>query len=140
MSDEKDIQIVGTTTDYIVQGLTNDSKSEEFTQEYLKAAFLSSAVEKMFYARRDAGLTQAQVAEKLRTKQTAIARLEADMDGSMSLRRYVEVALACGMIPLDMTLVPISALRDYVIENPDAPRTADLYYAWLAKKSHTLPD
>jgi transcriptional regulator with XRE-family HTH domain len=139
MDKDEDIQVVGTTSDYIVQNLTDEKDGEEFAEGYLKAGFLAAAVDALFYARRSAGLTQAQVAERLHTKQAAIARLEADVDGSMSLRRYVDVALACGFVPLDITLVSIDSARNYAIDNPQAPRTQEAYNTWLLKRSQAVP-
>ena len=123
-----------TTNDIIVHELTDENTSSTFIKEYLKAGFVSSAVDALFYARRQAGLTQAQVAEQMNTKQAAIARLEADTDGSISFRRYAEFALACGMVPLDITLVPIESARDFVIANPDLPLTQINYDTWLLTK------
>ncbi len=123
-----------TTNDIIIHELTDENTSSTFVKEYLKAGFVSSAVDALFYARRRAGLTQAQVAEQMNTKQAAIARLEADTDGSISLRRYAEFALACGMVPLDITLVPIESARDFVIANPDLPLTQMNYDTWLLTK------
>src|SRR6266852_4457812 len=123
-----------TTNDVIVRELTDENNSSTFVKEYLKAGFVSSAVDALFYARRQAGLTQAQVAEQMNTKQAAIARLEADTDGSMSFRRCAEFALACGMVPLDITLVPIESARNFVIANPDSPLTQINYDTWLLTK------
>ncbi len=123
-----------TTNDVIVHELTDGNNSSTFVKEYLKAGFVSSAVDALFYARRQADLTQAQVAEQMNTKQAAIARLEADTDGSMSLRRYAEFALSCGMVPLDITLVPIESARNFVIANPDSPLTQINYDTWLLTK------
>ncbi len=123
-----------TTADFIAEMMTDEQTGQEFSREYLKAGFLSTAVRALFYARKQAGLTQEQVARLLNTKQASIARLEADTEGSMSLRRYVEAALACGMVPLDITLVPVSALREYAIAHPEAPRTQEAYNEWL----HTI--
>ena len=95
---------------------------------------MSSAVDQLFYARRQADLTQVQVAERLNTKQAAIARIEADTDGSISFRRYAEFALECGMVPLDITLVPIESARNFVIANPDLPLTQINYDTWLLTK------
>lgn len=127
-------QISETTDDVIVQELTDENNSPAFVREFLKADFLSSAVDALFHARRQADLTQAQVAERLNTKQAAIARLEADTDGSMSLRRYVEFALACGMVPLNIALAPIESVRNFVIAYPDAPLTQMNYDTWLLAK------
>src|SRR5712692_6362400 len=131
MESYENIQTRETTKDVIVRELTDEKNGLTFAREYLKADFLAAAVDALFYARREARLTQEQVAQKLGKKQEAIARWEADTDGKMSLRQYVEIALACDMIPLDIILEPIDSVRDYVIHNPQAPRTQDLYSAWL---------
>ena len=131
MENAEDTPSMKTTSEFIVQMMADEKDGEEFTRAYLKARFLSSAVRALYNARRKAGLTQAQVAEQLNTKQAAIARLEADTDGSLSLRRFVDYALACGMDPLDIILEPMESVCDYVIHNPQAPRTQALYNAWL---------
>jgi transcriptional regulator with XRE-family HTH domain len=123
----------GSTSDYIKERLSTD-KEGDFTRAFLKKGFLTAAMEALFYARRGAGLTQAQVAHRLQTKHTSIARWEGDTSGSISLHRYVEMALACGMIPLDIKLVPVKSLSEYVAEDPQAPRTVDYYETWLNKK------
>jgi transcriptional regulator with XRE-family HTH domain len=123
----------GLNSDYIKERIYFD-KDGEFTRAYLKKGFLAAAMEALFYARREAGLTQAQLADRLQTKHSSIARWEADTSGSISLHRYIEMALACGMIPLNIKLVPISSLSEYATEDPQAPRTADHYDAWLKKK------
>ncbi len=129
-----------TTNDIIVHELTDENNSSTFVREYLKAGFVSTAVDQLFYARHQAGLTQAQLAEQMNTKQAAIARLEADTDGSLSLRRYAEFALACGMAPLDITLVPIEYARNFVIANPDLPLTQINYDTWLlTKETPSIP-
>lgn len=138
MENDEDIQIVGTTADLIIEMMADEKEGEEFSRGFLKASFLSSALDALLYARRRVGLTQAQVAEKLNTKQSAIARLEADVDGAMSLRRYVDFALACGMIPLDFTLIPVDAAIQYTKGNPEAPLTPENYYAWQSHQPETL--
>lgn len=134
MEQDEHTPIRETTNNIIVHELTDENTSSTFVKEYLKAGFVSSAIDQLFYARRQAGLTQAQVAEQMNTKQAAIARLEADTDGSLSLRRYVEFALACGMVPLDITLVPIESARNFIIANPDSPLTQTNYDTWLLTK------
>jgi len=133
MGRSHDAQSSGSTSDYIKERLSID-KEGDFARAYLKKGFLTAAMDALFYARREAGLTQAQVADQLHTKHTSIARWEADTSGSISLHRYAEMALACGMIPLDIKLVPINSLCEYVTEDPQASRTADCYDAWLKKK------
>lgn len=135
MEKHENNQLRETTADVIAHELADERNDPAFVEEYLKAGFLSSAIDALFYARRQANLTQAQVAERLNTKQASIARLEADTSGSLTLRRYVEFALACGMVPLDITLAPIDSVRDFVRSHPDSPLTQELYQAWMEAKS-----
>jgi transcriptional regulator with XRE-family HTH domain len=105
-------------------------ESDESAHAYLVQSWLSSAIEKLYDARRQAGLTQEEVAQLLGTKQPAIARLERDDEGKVSLHRYVAFALACGFLPLDISLRPTEALREYALDDPDAPRTEAAFEAW----------
>lgn len=131
MERAKDDQIMGTMADYLIRKLRDEKRGLENTIEYLRAAFLSSAVDALFYARRKAGLTQEEVAQKLGKKQEAIARWEADKEGKMSLRQYFDLAVASGRVPLNMVLEPIESVRDFVIDHPEEPQAPDLYYTWL---------
>ena len=131
MEKDESIQNAETTSNFLVQMLTDEKEGPEFVRAYLKSSFLSSAIDALFYARSQSDLTQREVADVMKTKQAAIARMEADTSGTMSLHRYVEFALACGMMPLDIQLVPIKTLQSYVIDNPDAPKTQELYNTWL---------
>ncbi len=64
----------------------------EFREEYAKADAEFALIEAMITARREAKMTQAELAEKIGTSQSAIARLEAGrVSPSIStLRRYAE--------------------------------------------------
>ena len=135
MHQDEDIQIVGTMSDYLIQKLRDEEHSREFALEYLKSSFLSSAVNALFYMRQQAGLTQAQVAEQLNTKQSAVARLEGDFDGGISLRRYVDFALACGMVPHNITFAPLESVISYTIAQPKVPYTQVNYQEWLKANS-----
>jgi len=139
MEKDESIQDTETTSNFLIQMLIDEKEGPEFVQAYLKSSFLSLAIDSLFYARCQADLTQRQVADLMKTKQAAIARMEADTSGTMSLHRYVEFALACGMMPLDIKLVPIKALQSYVIANPDAPRTQELYNTWLLTSGQVVP-
>ncbi|MGH2485612.1 MAG: helix-turn-helix domain-containing protein, partial [Ktedonobacterales bacterium] len=92
----ENVEITGTVEDAIRVLLAHD---DDAAREYLKESFLTRAMLALFNARRDVGLTQAQLAERLGTQQSSIARLERDLSGSVTLRRFVEVALACGVMP-----------------------------------------
>lgn len=88
-----------TVADRIRKLLANN---DETSVEYLKESFLSAAMLTLARIRRESGLTQAEVAKRLKTKQSAIARTESDLAGSISLRRYVEIAAACGVMPEEL--------------------------------------
>jgi len=123
-----------TTADFIARELRDPIEGEAFFRAYLRAGFLESVVNTLYQARRQAGLTQAQVAEKLQTGQAVIARLEDDTDGSMSLHRYIDFIMACGMVPLDITLAPIDSVRDLTLENPQLPLTQENYHSWRVNR------
>lgn len=124
MEQFEDASSVNTTSDFIAEMMMDEKDGEEFTLEYLKARFLSSVGRSLYYARRQAGLTQAQVAERMNTTQSAIARFEADKNGAMSFHRYVDFAIACGLMPhslvLHPILEPIDSLRDEVIARAES--------------------
>ncbi|HZS76337.1 MAG TPA: helix-turn-helix transcriptional regulator [Ktedonobacteraceae bacterium] len=128
-----------TTAEFIVQMLTDPEEGQEFFKAYVKAKFLEAAVDTLIKVRHQAGLTQAQVAERLNTKQTAIARLEADTEGTMSLSRYVDYALACGVKPHEISMVSLKEVYDYILENPQARETELDFYAWAVRQATTEP-
>jgi len=135
MNQDEDVQVAGTMTDHLIQGFMDEEQGKEFASEYLKSAFLSSAANGLFYIRREAGLTQEQVAERLNTKQSAIARLESDFDGGISLRRYVDYALACGKVPHDITFAPLESAISYTIAQPKILFTQVNYQEWIKVNS-----
>ena len=135
MHQDEDIQVTGTMTDYLIEKFTDEEQGKEFAREYLKSAFLTSAANGLFYMRRQAGLTQAQVAERLYTKQPAIARLEGDFDGGISLSRYADFALACGMVPHNITFAPLELAISYTIAQPKVLFTQVNYQEWLKANS-----
>lgn len=117
----EDASSVKATSDFMAEMMMDEKDGEEFTREYLKTRFLSSVGRSLYYARRKADLTQAQVAERMNTTQSVIARYEADKKGSITFHRYVDFAIACGLMPRSLTLHPIlepvESLRDEVIAN-----------------------
>src|SRR5258708_39651219 len=117
---EKDggVRIAGTVRDYFVQKLSDEERGEEFTVEYLRADFLAAAANALSTLRHKAGLTQEEGADQLHTKQSPIARLEADYDGAMSLPRYVDFALACEVVRHHFTFAPADAARNFTLGHP----------------------
>lgn len=118
MDHAEDFQITGTISDYLRKRLEDGKQDLVYTREYFKADFLTAVANSLFTLRREAGLTQAQIAERLSTKQSAIARLEADFDGAMSLRRYIDFVLACGFVPHQLAFTSIEAARTFLIAQP----------------------
>lgn len=82
---------------------------------YLQQRWLSGTVDVLFQARKAAGLTQADIAARLLTTQSAIARMERDMDGGISLRRFIAYLLACGRVPSDVLAEPFEAVRQRML-------------------------
>jgi transcriptional regulator with XRE-family HTH domain len=132
---DDDLQIVGTTSDCLIQQLTDEEEGKDFAIGYFKSGFMSSAVNTLFYMRRQAGLTRAQVAERLNTTEATVAYLESDFDGEISLRQYVEFALACGMVPHDITFAPLESVINYAIARPKTLYTQVNHQEWLKANS-----
>lgn len=105
-------------------------EDDETAYSYLLENWLAAAVGLLRDARIEAGLTQEDVAERLGTKQPAIARLERDHEGRFSLRRFAEFALACGMIPLEVPLKPAEKVRRYALASTGASHTEKAMEAW----------
>ena len=90
----------------------------------LGRAWLGAVTRELRRARCEAGLSQQEVAERLGTTQSAIARLERDREGRFSVHTLVEYALAIGWFPFDFELAPFETIRALAIAHPDAPRDA----------------
>jgi transcriptional regulator with XRE-family HTH domain len=135
MNDTETPASVGTLTDLIRESLSSD---EAAAAAYLRQSWLDAAMYALWKARRAAGLTQADVAARMGTTQSSIGRLERDGSGGISLRRFVDYALACGMSPLELELIATGSLRRYALADPDAPRTRSAVTDWL--ETNQTPD
>lgn len=98
--------------------------------DYLRDTFLATVAFALIRARKEARLTQAQVAERLGTRQSAIARWEHDTEGSITFRRFVDYLQACERLPLEIPIMHAEALRVYALEDPDASRSGEAVRAW----------
>lgn len=107
-------------------------RDDDLAQEFLTSRWIGRAMGVLRRARRLSGLSQAEVAERMGTRQPSIARLEADLDGSVSLHRYAEYLAACGVLPFDVELVDTDAIRDYLLHDPSASVLAVRFREWLA--------
>jgi len=56
--------------------------------------------------------------------------MEADFSGSRSLHRYVDYCIACEVLPFNIQLKNINALREFTHSKPEAMRTVEAYNSW----------
>lgn len=127
-----DLRVTGTIGDSIQQLLEENSAE---TREYLKERLLTSAALGLGAHRKAAGITQADLAERLGTKQPAISALEGDLSGSFSFRRYVDYLLACNVLPLDLSFAPVEGVRQFLLTNFNESPTATAYATWFAAQT-----
>ena len=106
------------------------SGGDEGAEEYLLTSWFYRGMEAIRNARLANGLTQRDVAEKLRTTQSVVARLENAHRGTFSLERFLRYAWACGAAPLDFAHVAPAELRQFAAHDPGAPRTAEAIRNW----------
>ena len=102
-------------SEYSVKDLIEDADIEAAAGYFLTAWFYH-AMDAIRDARTRNGLTQSDVAEKIGTTQSVIARMENAHRGSFSLDRFLEYAWACGAAPLELEFVPPEELRRFAVE------------------------
>lgn len=120
---------------FAVRGRHWLENADDQGQAYLAQGWLSAASRALRRARQEAGLTQRDLAEKLGTKQSAIARWENDSNGSISLNNFVEFLNACGQMPYRMEYLDLAELREYELDQSLAPSTVSAVEAWRASRS-----
>jgi len=99
---------------------------------YLTERWIGDAMLTLRRARRQAGLSQVEIAERMDTKQPSIARLEGDQSGSVTLHRYAEFLAACGFVPFDLELAESEQVRMFLFDDPDASVLATKFKEWMA--------
>jgi transcriptional regulator with XRE-family HTH domain len=83
--------------------------NEDSAKRYLRSLLLAEVTAELFHAREEAGLTQADLAQRLGTKQSAISRTENSLRGHISLRRFIDWAVACGRWPRSLELAAVDS-------------------------------
>lgn len=112
-----DLEPSGTIADLVAEMAGRDDTYSRF----LRSRFIEQSISTLRRIRYDAGLTQADVADSMGTKQPAIARLERSDD--ITLGKIWDYLEACGRSPLPIQTVEIVSLRDFVAHNPNRPMT-----------------
>lgn len=98
--------------------------------DYLRQEWLTAMVTVLRDARVAADLSQSQLAERLGTTQSSIARLERDFTGSVTLHRLFDYAVACNAIPTVTYLAPIVEYTSFASAHPTGARTQLAFDSW----------
>ena len=128
--DEELLDDAGTLDDAVRGFLAED---EESCRAYLKESWLAAVMAELRRARQRAGLTQADLAERMGTKQPSIARLERAED--TTLGRLWDYLYACGEAPTEIETVPVAGHAGFVEACPSDERTASAVRTWLAEQN-----
>ncbi len=112
-----------------------DDATREFIEEdgesrkaYFRESWLAAAMATLYRARWGSGLTQAELAQRLGTTQSAIARLERSDDTKLST--FWEYLYACDVAPAEIETVPVADFVRYVHRQPSADRNAVTIAQW----------
>ncbi len=130
---DDDLDSAGTVAEAIQEMLRDD----ELAYDYLATDFVAAAILGLSAARRDAGLTQRQIAEQLGTHQSAVARWENDIAGRISLANYVRFSQALGKLPYHLVLEDIERIRQFRLAVPEKEPTQSTFLWWdINQKFH----
>lgn len=87
-------------------------------KEYLKTDWIIGMMLRLEQARKDAGLTQGDLAQKLNRQQSVVSRTERDLEGSISLSRYADWLFACDAIPSEIEIMSLENARQNLLMAP----------------------
>jgi transcriptional regulator with XRE-family HTH domain len=110
---------------------------EESGPRYVRKAWVVGAMRELKEKRKLAGLTQSEIASRLGTTQSAVARLENDREGRINLRRYAEYAIACGYAPLGIVLESLEDVQAFYAATPGRARSPIAFNGWLIRNNLT---
>ena len=104
-----DEQIVDTLEESILEdiGIEVDKAVAFLVEEFVRDTVLG-----LRRLRVQANLSQAELAQKLRTTQSGISRSELDTSGGLTLRRLANWMVACGAVPREVVSIPASRALD----------------------------
>ena len=91
----------------------------EAVTSFLRARWMGTAALALEDVRQRSGLTRAQLAARLGITEDAVGRMESGEDGRIPLDRYVRWMIACGYMPHEITIYPLSQCSPPPL--PEAP-------------------
>ena len=105
------VHLTGTLEEGLLDAIGDN---EARAVEVLRAQFLRGISRQLYRARREAGLSQQDLAQMLHTTQSSISRTECDKAGAMSMKRFVDWMIACDAVPTAVQTVATEAALDVV--------------------------
>lgn len=90
---------------YVLEQIEHDPDGS-YTQSFLGADVLSTAIDALFYGQIHSEQTAEQIAARIQQPPNVVKHWISDHDGNVPLCRYVDIAMACGMVPR-ITMVSI---------------------------------
>lgn len=99
---------------YVLEQIQNDPDGS-YTQSFLCADVLGTAIYALFYGQLTTEQSHEQIAARIQQPPNVVKQWMSDHDGTVPLCRYVDIAMACGMVPR-ITLVPIAQAKQEVVQ------------------------
>lgn len=93
-------------------------EGDEVLESFLQSEWFYRAMRKIKEARKRNHLSQMEIAERLGTTQSVVARMENAHYGNFSVARFIAYAWACGVAPVDLGFVDAESMLDFAREKP----------------------
>lgn len=107
-------------------------------KEYLKTDWIIGMMLRLEQARKDAGLTQGDLAQKLNRQQSVVSRTERDLEGSISLSRYADWLFACDAIPSEIEIMSLDNVRQNLLRPPTNEPQTRIEYGEQGRTQYAL--
>ena len=102
--------------------------------DHVKRDFLERAYRSIKAASRHAGMSEEQAARRAGLPNPISEAVRHGSLERLTIEQYVDLALACGYMPLDLTLAPAVEAQEFASEVPLESRSAPAFDAWLARR------
>ena len=100
----------------------------------VKRDFLERTYRSILAASRHAGISEEQAARRAGLSNPISEAVQRGSLERLTIEQYVDLALACGFMPLDLTLAPAVEAQEFAAEVPLEARSAPAFDAWLARR------